>query len=453
MRLSNYMLEADERIKIVVLTSKNEDGSSEDLSKTAGRLKEVCEKKKLECYIVFSENAMISKKDGELTIHNVGDKKGFKIHRNNTVVIARGSVGQLQASLDLMSQLENNGIFCVNNRETMEMCSDKYRTIIALQDIGVRCPRTALVTGEEGLEEAFRRVGGKFPCVLKTIRGSKGIGVFIADSWRGMKSALQTIWKLDEEAELLIQEYIEADHDMRIHVLGDEVIAAMKRFKIKDDFRSNYSLGGKVEALEVDDKQREIAIKASKAVDAVWSGVDMMEADGKNYVIEINSSPGTEGIEKATDKNIVEIVLDYVTDRSHWANIKTTECGFIEKVKVEGIGEFATKMDTGNGAFCVLHADKWKKVGNDIEWENQGKTFSHKLETMKTFIMRGVKSEKIKRPAIRLDITFNGETYKNIHFALSDRSDMTTPILMNRAFIKRARLTINPALTYALSKK
>ena len=334
MRLKGYITEADEKVKLLVFTTKNETGS-EDLYKTAKRLKETCEKKKLEHYILYAEKGFINKNENSITVHNTDDNKGFPIHRNNTVVIVRGTFDGMASSLDFLSRIEAQGIFCVNTRETIEICSDKYRTILALEDNGVKCPRTSIVTNEEGLEHAFKTIGGKFPCILKTITGSKGIGVFFADSWMGMKSTLQAMWKINEELQILMQEYIEADFDMRIHVLDGEVIAAMKRFKIKNDFRSNYSLGGKIEEMKVNDKLREVAIKAAKAVGGVWVGVDVMDAGKEDYrVIEVNSSPGTEGIEKATHKNIVGTVVDYITDKSHWINVKKTECGFIEKVKI-----------------------------------------------------------------------------------------------------------------------
>jgi len=453
MRLGNFLTEQDERIKVIILTSKKDGGSSEDLFDTAEKFKKLCEKKKLEHYVAFAENSYISKKDGEITIHNSDDTKGFKIHKNNTVVVVRGSVDNLRVGLDLLAQLENNGIFCINGRESIEICADKYRTILALEDEGISCPRTALITNEDGLKDAFQRIGSKFPCILKTLTGSKGIGVFFADSWMGMKSTLQAMWKINENTELIIQEYIEAEFDMRIHVLNGEVIAAMKRFKIENDFRSNYSLGGEIEELEVDDKQKEIAIKAAKAVGAIWAGVDVMDKKGKLVVIEVNSSPGTEGIEKATGKKVTETVLNYVIDKSHWKNIKMTECGYIEKIKIEKVGIFDAKMDTGNSGYCVIHADKWKKSEGEIVWDIGDKTVVSKLKEIRPLRIGGLDSRIEKRPVIMLDVSFNGEKYENVRFTFSNRKDLSTPVLMNRLFLRRASLSVNSNLKYRLSEK
>jgi hypothetical protein len=295
---------------------------------------------------------------------------------------------------------------------------------------------------------------GSFPCVLKTLTGSKGIGVFQADTWEGMKSTLQTIWKIEPDTEIIIQEFIEADYDVRVHVLGGKVIAAMKRHKIKKDFRSNYSLGGKVEKVTLSEKETEIAILSAKAVGGLWVGVDMMEdKDGNIFVIEVNSSPGTEGIMMATNKPIIDIVLNYIIDKKYW-KLKTIECGYIENVKIEKIGDFDAKFDTGNSSYCVLHTDEYK-ISDDhiVVWTNGGRTFKNELHGMKTVKAGtlGVK-ESEERPVILLDVTFNGTVYKDVKFTLSKREGKK-PANMNVTFIKRAGLSINPAKKYILSVK
>jgi len=455
MRLNNYIIENSENIiKIIILTSHKDGGDEEEgLFKTAKIIKNTCKKRNIPYYIVFAENAYIDRDDdNNIFIHNVNDKKGFQIHKSNTVCLVRGSIMRLKSSLDLLSQLEKNDIFCVNNRQTIEECSDKYRTILKIADVGVPAPKTALVTDIRGLENAFERIGGKFPCVLKTLTGSKGIGVFQADSWEGMKSTLQTIWKINPDTEVILQEFINADYDMRIHVLGNKVIAAMKRFKIKKDFRSNYSLGGKVEKTTLTEEQEDIAILAAKAVGAIWAGVDMMEDnEGNLYVIEVNSSPGTEGIMKATGKPIVDMVLDYILDKDHW-RIKPIECGYIENINIELLGNYDAKMDTGNSSYCVIHADKWSIKDDYVTWIHNGKSYEHKLETIKNFKRGGLQNKFEERPVILLDVTFNGTLYKDIKFAISNR-DGLTQILMNRTFIKMAGLIINPARKYVVSIK
>jgi biotin carboxylase len=190
-RLDNFVAEATEDIvKIVVLTSLKDNGDEEDdgrLHKTAKIIKQTCIDKNIPYYLVFCENAYISKDDNDNSyIHNINDKKGFRISKKDTVVLVRGSVANSKSSLDLLSQIERREIFCVNSRQTIEECSDKFRTILKIADAGLLAPKTALVSNENGLKAAFERVGETFPIVMKTLTGAKGIGVFKADTWEGM---------------------------------------------------------------------------------------------------------------------------------------------------------------------------------------------------------------------------------------------------------------------------
>ena len=450
-----YIFEAklDKDVRVVVLSGrshKNEDG----MFVTARKIKDMCTKKGIKCYVAFAEDAFLKKDEKDnLRIHNVEDKTGFKINKNNTAFIIRNSVMRKKASVDLLSQIERHNMFCINNRESMEVCEDKYRTILRLSDSDIPVPLTSIATNEETIDIAVKKVGGKFPVVVKTITGSKGVGVFIIDRIESLKSSLQAIWKVNSDTEIILQEYIESAYDLRIHVLGKKVIAAMKRFKIKKDFRSNFSLGGKVSDVKLTEEQEKIALLAAKAVGAVWSGVDMMiDKDGKCYIIEVNTSPGTQGIEQATGKSIVEMVVKYALDKKHW-NIQPMECGYIEMVDFELLGEIPVKMDTGNGSYCVIDANKWKIDGNIVKWKHGGQEFEHKLDSMKKVRVGGVKNEYEERPVILLDVRFNGNLYKDVKFTLSNREGMTTPVLMNRSFIKMANLSINPAKRYALTVK
>lgn len=455
MEFEEYLKEAieDTDIRVVILSgksTKNEDG----LFVTARKFKEACIKNNIECYVAFSEEAFLKKdKNENIRIHNLDDKIGFKIDKNNTVFIVRNSVMRKKSSIDLLSQVEKNDIFCINNRESMEICEDKYRTILKLVDSGISVPMTALVTNEEGIDIAVKKIGGKFPIVVKTLTGSKGLGVFIVDRIESLKSTLQTIWKINPDTEVIFQEYIEAAFDVRIHVLGNKIIAAMKRFKIKKDFRSNYSLGGKVAEVKLTDEQKNIAILSSKSVGAIWSGVDMMiDKNGKAYIIEINTSPGTEGIEIATEKSIIDIVLKYAFNKKHW-RLKPTECGYLEAIHIEMLGDLSAKMDTGNGSYCVIDTPKWSVADESVSWFFGGKKYTHKMESVKKVKVGGVKNEFEDRPVILLDVLFNGKTYKDIKFTLSNREGMTTPILMNRHFIRLANLMVNPARRYAITLK
>lgn len=453
MRLNKFIVENENKFKVIILTTHKEKESDEDDTyRTVKRLKNECVKRKIECHVVFAEDSYIERDEYNIPIlKNVKNDGIIILDKNNTVCFVRGSVSKKKSCIDLLSQIERHEIFCINHRNTIEQCSDKFRTILKLADANIPVPKTALISNENGMKIAFEKVGNNFPVVLKTLTGSKGVGVFTANDWPSLKSTMQTIWKISDETEILIQEYIESDYDIRVHVLGNDVIAAMKRYKIKDDFRSNYSLGGEIEEIKLTKQQEEIAIYAAKAMNATWSGVDMMMDDDTPMIIEVNSSPGTEGIEKATGKNIVGMVIDYISNRKNWTK-KTIECGFVEKIKVNGIGYLSAKFDTGNGAIPSIHADSWEiKDGNKIIWHLNGNRYMNTLEDVKDIEVGGLKNKTEKRPVICLTVEFMGEIYNDMKFALSNRAGYIADVLLNRNFIKSANLVINPAKKYILT--
>jgi ribosomal protein S6--L-glutamate ligase len=435
---------------VLILTSKA-DENPDGLYQTAERLADECTKKRIPNYIMFSESARLElDDDGNYTAYNLEDPTGFPVLPNKTVAINRGSVMAKFNSRNIISQLERGNIFCINCRETIEVCSDKYRTILRLADAGVASPKTVLIQGEEGIDDAVEQIGGNFPYIIKTISGSKGVGVMFVESMKSMKSMLQLIWKVSEDEELIIQEYIPTDYDVRVHVLGNEVIAAMRRYVIKDDFRSNYSQGGKITKHKLSDIEIEVCIKASKAVGASWSGVDYILSGKEPLVIEVNSSPGTEGIEKATKENIVGKVLEWAQDKSNWDKV-SKEIGYKEMVKVNGL-DLVAKFDTGNGLLSVMHADKYEfnKKKKIVTWTSHGKKFENKLKDIEEVEVGGAKNYTEKRPEIELDMFFDGVLYKEVGFTLDDRSDRT-PILIDRNFMKRANVSVNPAKQFVIT--
>lgn len=440
-------------VNFVFITNKNTN-RKDNLFSTVSTMSDNCKDMKIPYYVLFVEDAYIIRDDnGQYTVHNHDDERGFEVFSDKTIVINRGSVMKKRSYLNLITQLEKANIFCVNSRETIEICSDKYRTALRLASSAIPTPKTLLLQSMETLEYSLEKIGNKFPLIVKTISGSKGVGVFFVESMRSLKSILQVIWKINEDEELLIQEYISSPYDVRVHVLGDHIIAAMKRYIIKDDFRSNYSQGGKVDTVKLTEEQKKICIEAAKSVGAVWSGVDLIvDKNKKNYIIEINSSPGTDGIIKAMGDDITIDIIKWVSDKKNWIK-KASEIGFKEVIEFDG-KEFIAKFDTGNGSHCVIHTEKYeidekKKI---VEWTCGGKKFKHKYKEIEDINVGGLRDYIEKRPVIELDITFNGTVYKNIDFTLDDRSNRT-PVLINRRFMRKANVMVNSAKSYLVTKK
>lgn len=455
-----YLTNGNEKAKrAVVFTAR---AAGKEHTNTVQQFEKYFKKHDIKFYVAYNEDAYIVKgKDDILRVYNVEDNKGFEIYSKDTLILNRASVAKQTSMMDLITKLEKSHFFCCNSRECIEICGDKFRTGLRLMDLGLPTPKTSSVRSEKNLERAHKEVGGKFPVVLKTIYGTKGKGVFIAESWKNMLSVLQTIWHLNPETEIIIQEFIKSDGDMRIHVLGDKVIAAMRRIHGAKEFRANYSLGGSIENIDLDTLEPEVidlAIKASKAVGGVWTGVDIItsQKDGTSYILEVNSSPGTEGIEEATKIPVTKICLDFLVQKKNW-KIPTVTCGFIENIWIDDIGFVKAKFDTGNGSLCSIHADSYEIKDDQVIWKHNNKTYKNKLVEIKTVKVGGLKSYSEDRPVVKLNITFNGETFENYPFCLTNRINNNkqnkSAVLINREFMRIAGLNIDPNKTYLLSLK
>jgi len=454
--------EKAEKLRILCLSA---DPENSEYFHTAKRIKEEGPKLGHEVYIVFIDGAYIKNEDGKKTIHNENDEKGFEINDDNTVAIVRGSITQKDSWLDLLSQLEKAGVACINNRSCVNMCADKYRSYLRLADYGLVQPHTVLIPNKKGVETAVENLDRKYPIIMKTLRGSKGIGVIFIESERSLDAIVQLIYKESEDAELLLQEYIKTDYDIRVLVLGGKVLAAMRRDVIKGDFRSNFSRGGKVKMFKLTELEIEDCILAAKAVNGHYVAVDFIPSQNREkdrpYIIEVNSSPGTEGIETATGENLIKQVIEHFHDRK--LRHKTpTECGRVEVVTLEGVGDVSANFDTGNSARVMIHADEmeikngtvfWSTKGGDDEFSMPKGKFKNKLIKMKEYERGAVNATTFTRPMIHMDITFLGTTYKDVECIIDDRTSKTTKCLMNQRFMRMTNVMINPARKYVVTTK
>jgi len=428
---------------------------------TTDKIAKICESKGAPCIIVNSEKGVVEKTQSGIVLVGNKNEKLREIYLDNTVVLARRTAINNNASKTFFKKLEELGLPCVNTYDAVNLCEDKLQTTRALQRNKIPVPKTALVSGEDDIDKSVKEVGGKFPIVCKFISGTKGIGVFSVDSRPSLVSTLQAMWNLSPSTEIVMQEKIEADYDLRIHVLGTsdgmggreyKVIAAMKRLKIEGDFRTNFSLGGEIEAVELDKKTKKIAIESAKAVGCLWAGVDIIidKNTGDPYVLEVNSSPGTDGIEKATGMNISQIIADFLANKDNWLKPKKIS-GFREIVTIPGVGSFVAKLDTGNGAAsCSLHADTVDEEDGYLIWSMGGETYRNKiLGTSRAEVGKNLHI----RPIISLDVEFNGANYRKIRFSLVDRTEKSTPVLLNRDFMSLAGIVVDPSEDFILTDR
>ena len=234
-----------DKLRILVVSSANKK-SDNTLFHTARRITEEGKKLGYEVFVVDILGAFITYEEGTYKVYNTNDDTGFDINSNNTIAIVRGTVRLKDSYLDLLSQLEKIGVCMINSRETVSICADKYRTYLKLQDYGLTQPKTALVPSVEHKDIAVDKIDTKFPIIMKTLAGSKGVGVLFVESERSYDSLVQLLYNQNPDVDLLIQEYIKTDKDIRVIVLGGLVIASMEIKVIEGDFRSNVKQGSKV---------------------------------------------------------------------------------------------------------------------------------------------------------------------------------------------------------------
>ena len=439
------------KYKLLVITDEPEKAKT---FHTADRLREEAEKLGWKYYLYKLTGGYTTSPEGALRLHNKDDDKGFEVSGLDTIAIIRGSVTRKDSWMDIVSLLEKHSICVVNSRETISVCADKYRTSLRLADYGVKQPVTHLINDPDNSEQAFENLNTQYPVILKTLRGSKGVGVLFVESSRALDSIVQLIHKQDDDADLLLQEYIKTDYDARVLVLGGKVLSTMKRPVIEGDFRSNVSQGSKPQKLELTELEIEESLKAAKAVNGLWTAVDFIPSKNRTkeppFIIEVNSSPGTEGMEEATGRNISKEILEFFADKKNWVKVPG-ECGYKEIVTIKPFGEIIAKFDTGNSGMSVIHADKMDVKGKKVTWSLLDKTITSDIIRTEEISVGGLRDYEETRYVIKLNVEFLGSIYET-EFTLDDREDRT-PILFDREFMSKVNVMVNPDRKYVVTTK
>ncbi|WP_286239527.1 30S ribosomal protein S6--L-glutamate ligase [Neptuniibacter halophilus] len=211
----------------------------------------------------------------------------------------------------IVRQFEVMGTFCVNRSDAISRSRDKLRSlqILAGQDVGL--PRTGFANKPDNIKDLIKNVGGA-PVVIKLLEGTQGIGVVLAETSKAAESIIEAFMGL--KANILVQEYIKeaGGADIRCFVVGDQVVAAMKRQAAEGEFRSNLHRGGTATLVELSEEEQATAINAAKALGLNVCGVDILQSANGPVVMEVNSSPGLEGIEMATGKNVAGMIYEFI---------------------------------------------------------------------------------------------------------------------------------------------
>lgn len=211
----------------------------------------------------------------------------------------------------VLRHLETMGMYTVNESIAISRSRDKFRSLQLLARKGVPMPLTTFAQSPDDTEDLIRMVGGA-PLVIKLLEGTQGRGVVLADSHRSAVSIINAFKGM--HINILVQEFIEECHgtDIRCLVVGDKVVASIKRHAKEGEFRANVHLGGKAVKVKLNPQERTIAVAAAKAMGLKVAGVDLLRSNHGPLVLEINSSPGLEGIEQATKIDIAAEIIQYI---------------------------------------------------------------------------------------------------------------------------------------------
>jgi ribosomal protein S6--L-glutamate ligase len=211
----------------------------------------------------------------------------------------------------ILRQFETMGIYTINRSIAITRSRDKLRSLQLLSRKGIALPTTGFAHAHGNIQDLMAIVGGP-PFIIKLIEGTQGIGVVLVETEKTAESVLQAMLEL--RGNLIVQEYIkEAEGaDIRCFVIGDKVVAAMKRQAKPGEFRSNVHRGGSAQEIKITKAERELAVSAAKIMGLQLAGVDLLRSSRGPLVIEINSSPGLEGIEAATGKDIATLIIQHM---------------------------------------------------------------------------------------------------------------------------------------------
>ena len=224
--------------------------------------------------------------------------------------------------LAVLRQFEMMGVWTLNESVAIGRSRDKLRSMQILARAGLGLPVTAFAHDPKQTDEVLQMVGGA-PVIIKLVEGTQGIGVVLGETEQSAKSVIEAF--RGANVNILVQEFIKEANatDIRALVVGGKVVAAMERKGTGEDFRSNLHRGGTARAVRITPEERSTAIRAARKLGLNVAGVDMLRSNHGPVIIEVNSSPGLEGIERATGKDIAGKIIEFIEENSTPGKTKT----------------------------------------------------------------------------------------------------------------------------------
>jgi len=314
----------------------------------------------------------------------------------------------------VVRQFQEMDVFCANTAHGISNSRDKLRSLQILSRHHLGIPRTTFVRDKMDVLPAIERVGGA-PVVIKLIEGTQGIGVLLAETVNAAASIIELLQS--QKQNVLIQKFVAESKgkDIRAFVVGDRVVAAMRRVAQGQEFRSNVHRGGVAEAVELSEEYVETAVRAAQILGLQIAGVDMLEGKNGPQIMEVNSSPGLEGIETCTGLDVAGSVIEYIAAQVDFPEIDvrqrlTVSKGYgVTEIYIpdgsEFVGKTITETDLREQDINVLTLYRGNKVipnpRNDRILEANDKLLCFgKLESMRHMVP--VKTRRLRRPQIKV---------------------------------------------------
>lgn len=263
----------------------------------------------LRCYMNITTRAP--------SIHYKGE-----IIENIDAVIPRIGASVTFYGTAVLRQFEMMGVYPLNESVAISRSRDKLRASQLLARKGIGMPVTGYANKPDDIKDLIKMVGGA-PLVIKLLQGTQGIGVVLAETQKAAESVIESFLGLN--ASVLVQEYIKESGgaDIRCLVVGEKVVAAMKRQGAEGEFRSNLHRGGSASLIKITPEERKTAVKAANTMGLNVCGVDILRSNHGPVVMEVNSSPGLEGIEKATGKDVAGMIIKFIEDNARKGRTRT----------------------------------------------------------------------------------------------------------------------------------
>ena len=471
--------------KNIIVFTNNRDS---DKNKTLKNIEEAIDNlKKAKCkvipklYTFVSDEITYSTDDsGILTITDGDLTLDFTTISNvDTLVFSRLGVQGRDNCEHVVSLLQDRGFLVLNPVRYSELASNKYDTAVLLRKGEIPQPRFCSMTksilyDEEQYLESMRDVypewskdpdkNEDFKLVCKILDGHGGTGVFMTDG-KKLNAILQTIFAVDPERQLIIQRKEEGDGgDIRVHVLTlrdeQKILACMKRQQLGGDFRSNVSLGAEAVKVELTEEQEQIALRAAKISRLPWCAVDIMPLKkgsnkevGDNVVLELNASPGTDGISEVIGFNFINVLLNELDDPKKFY-LQDKVAGFLETVDIAMVDSSASllaKLDTGNGAVAShLEVGDYEEKDGKVTFKFNGKSITMKVIGHSKAVTG---TQEHNRPiVVAKSISLGMRKQFDIPIAIvRSRDGKSSNVLINRELLSWLGYVVSPSQTHILT--